>query len=78
MAISKEKLIAELDTPIEGDSVASFLRDGRQARRREGGTFVYAHYRQVGAAVAGARRAGQDVEHLSPRLGRGYLPRYLL
>lgn len=28
MAISKEKLIAELDTPIEGDSVASFLRDG--------------------------------------------------
>lgn len=28
MAISKEKLIAEVDTPIEGDSVASFLRDG--------------------------------------------------
>lgn len=28
MAISKEKLIAEIDTPIEGDSVASFLRDG--------------------------------------------------
>lgn len=28
MAISKEKLIAELSNPIEGDSVASFLRDG--------------------------------------------------
>lgn len=32
MAISKEKLIAELDTPIEGDSVASFLRDGEGAK----------------------------------------------
>jgi len=32
MAISKEKLIAELDTPIEGDSIASFLRDGEGAK----------------------------------------------
>ena len=28
MAISKEKLIAEVDPPIEGDSVASFLPIG--------------------------------------------------